>query len=355
MPRFPITIGLTAVLPAALFAQQPARYTLADDPVAIYNLVGAVRVEPVEGTGVLVQVTRAGGDASRLRIAQGEIEGRSTLRVIYPGNRIRWRSGAGNSSTQLPVREDGTFGDGGDDRGEESREEGRRVRISSGGGVDARADLLVQVPRGRRVAVYLAVGSVAVTNVDGDLSVDAHDAPVTATGVKGRLSVDVGSGTVRVTQVEGELDVDTGSGTVDVSRYRGASLSIDTGSGDVTGTDLESEELSIETGSGEIRLTGITAPRLSLETGSGGISAELRRDVSALHAETGSGDVAIRAPAALGATVAIETSSGNIDTDFALRVTRRSRDHVVGTIGDGKGTIEIETGSGRITLLKSSN
>jgi len=149
--------------------------------------------------------------------------------------------------------------------------------------------------------------------------------------------------------------VDTGSGSVEVSRYHGPSLTIDTGSGDVTGTELTGDDLAIETGSGEIRLTAVTAPRVSLETGSGGVTAELKRDVSSLQAETGSGDIAIRAPASLGAEINIETSSGDIETDFPLQITRHGRDHMVGTIGDGQGTIAIETGSGQIRLLKSSN
>ena len=360
MPRFPIW-SLAILAPAALQAQQAERYTLGDDYVAIYDLVGTVRIEP--GTGsVAVQVTRAGADAGSLRIAQGEIDGRSTLRVLYPGDRIRWRGNGdgGDASTQLRVRDDGTFGDLDDEhvRGRHGRhgwEEGRRVTISNQAGIDARADLVVQVPQGRRVAMYLAVGAVTVANVDGKLAVDAHSAPVTATGVKGELSVDVGSGAVRVSQVDGDLDVDTGSGSVEVSRYQGSALSIDTGSGDVTGTDLTGDEVTIETGSGEIRLTGVTAPTVSLETGSGGITAELRRDITSLQAETGDGDVAIRAPASLGAEIEIETSSGDIETDFPMQITRHGRDHMVGTIGDGKGTIAIETGSGGIRLLKSSN
>lgn len=360
MPRYPSLAGLLLALPPALHAQQPERYTFDDDPVAVYNLVGDVRIEP-GGGAVVVQLTRGGGDAARLRVAQGEVNGRSTLRVVYPGDRIRYGSADGHSSTQLRVREDGTFGDLGDEHvrghyGRRARDEGRRITIDNGpGGLHARANLLVQVPRGRRVALFLAVGSVTVTNVDGELAVDTHQAPVTATGVKGEVSIDVGSGSVKVTQAEGDLSVDTGSGQVEVSRFRGASLSIDTGSGDVTGSDLDSEELSVDTGSGEIRLTGIASPSLSLETGSGGITADLRRDVASLSAETGSGDIAIHAPASLGAEVEIETSSGDIETDFALQVTRHGRDHMVGTIGDGQGTIAIETGSGGIRLLKNPN
>jgi DUF4097 and DUF4098 domain-containing protein YvlB len=159
---------------------------------------------------------------------------------------------------------------------------------------------------------------------------------------------------VGVTQAQGEVNVDTGSGAVDVTGFKGTTLSIDTGSGDVTGSDFQGDELSVDTGSGEIRLSGVSAPRVSLETGSGRITTELRRDVASLAVETGSGDIAIRAPATLGAEVEIETSSGDIDTDFPLMVTRQSRDHMQGTIGDGKGSIAIETGSGSIKLLKSN-
>ena len=139
-------------------------------------------------------MTRAGAGAARLRIAQGEIDGRATLRVVYPEDRINSGKRSRGSSTTLRVREDGTFGDADDEHWERPaarparREEGRKVTIASGDGLDARADLVVRVPRGHRVAVYLAVGTVAVTNVEGELTVDTHEAEVTANGVKGELS-----------------------------------------------------------------------------------------------------------------------------------------------------------------------
>jgi lia operon protein LiaG len=48
----------------------------------------------------------------------------------------------------------------------------------------------------------------------------------------------------------------------------------------------------------------------------------------------------------------MDTASGDIDTDFPLAVTRTARDHLQGTVGDGKGKISVETGSGEIRLLK---
>lgn len=323
----------------ALSAQQAERYTIAGDDIAIYNLAGQIQVEAGQGA-VAVSVTRGGAEAARLKVAQEEIDGRPSLRILYPGDHVHYAIGDGDNSTQLRVRDDGTFGDSDGSehrRGRSDASRGRRVTISSrGGGLDAHADLRVQVPGGRRVSLYLAVGKVTVTNVSGDLFIDASSAPVTATRFKGTLGIDVGSGLVQVSQVEGRLSVDTGSG-------------------DVTGGEIRGDEVSVDTGSGDIRLSGVRAPKIFLDTGSGAVTADLREDVGELSVETGSGDIAITAPPTLGAEVEIETSSGNIETDFPLQVTRSGRNHVKGQIGDGEGTIALETGSGEIKLLKGPN
>ena len=356
---------LTFVLPfgaATAAAQQPERFQLSGGDAAIYNLAGTVTVEPGQGS-VSVQVTRGGSDAAKLSIERGEIDDRATLRVRYPADRIVYAGLERGSSTELRVREDGTFGDGdrhGDRHEDHARhddwDDGHRVRISGAGdGLAAHADLRVQLPAGQDLAIYLAVGKVSVSNVNGRLRVDAHSAPITATGAKGELMLDVGSGSVTATGIEGALVVDTGSGPVEVSRFKGSELTVDTGSGEVTATDVQANRLVIETGSGDIQVSGATAPDVVLETGSGGVTADLRSQLAELQVETGSGDIAITAPGSLGAEVEIETSSGDIETDFPLQVTRHSRDHLVGRIGDGKGRIAIETGSGNIRLLKRAS
>jgi hypothetical protein len=360
--RHVMFFALTLLPAGAVVAQQPERYTIEGDDVAVYNLAGLLQVESGQGS-VAVLVARGGAEAARLKVAQDEIDGRQSLRVIYPADKIRYSLGKGDGRTQLRVREDGTFGDNDewdDEHVHEHRHrgwhDGRRVTIATDtDGLDAHADLTVQIPAGRKVSLYLAVGRVTVTNVSGDLRIDASSSPVSATGFKGSLMIDVGSGNVQVGQVDGDLMVDTGSGPVKVSQVKSGRLSIDTGSGDVTGTDLQGQEVSIDTGSGEITLTTLRAPKVSLETGSGRITADLQDPVRELQVETGSGDIAIKAPSNLGAEVEIETSSGEIETDFPMQVTRQARDHLTGRIGDGKGTIAIETGSGMVRLIKSSN
>jgi lia operon protein LiaG len=345
---------LTLLLPfSALQAQKAERYSISGGDVAIYNLVGDVKVEP--GSGVVnAELTRGGADAAKLKVVAGEIDGWQTLRILYPDAHIQYAQLPGGSSTELRVRENGTFGDE-DDHEREGKQRGRRFTITGpgvGGGLDAHANLRVTIPPGKRVAIYLAVGKVSVTNVDGDLWVDAASAPVTSSGTRGELNIDVGAGAVQVTEARGELSVDTGSGAVSVSGLRGEKIDIDTGSGDVTASDIRSNELSVETGSGDIEVTGLIAPQVSLETGSGAVSADVQGEVWNVNVQTGSGDVSLKLPPTLGAEVDIETSSGDIETDFSVSVTRHARDHLTGRIGDGRGKIAIETGSGGIKLFK---
>jgi hypothetical protein len=356
-----LVLGCLLVLPTAAPApaQQGERYTLDGEEVAIYNLAGALTVEP--GTGsVVVELTRGGADAAKLTVERGEVDGREALRVRYPDQTIVYPALGAGSSTTLRVREDGTFGDGGgwhhDDDDDYDRDGGRKTKITGDGqGLRAYADVKVRMPTGYRVSVYLAAGKVSIANVNGELMVDGHSAEVTSSGTKGTLVLDVGSGDVKVTGAEGTLDVDTGSGSVEVSGFSGDELGIDTGSGGVTGSQVTAKQIHIDTGSGDIELTAVNAPVLALETGSGSVGADLRGPVKDLSVETGSGNISVRAPASLAAEVELETASGGIETDFALQVTRHSRDHVIGQIGAGTARVAIETGSGDIRLLKSSN
>ena len=350
----PLAIAVTVALAVgtlgtAAGAQTPDRRTLAGSDIAVYNIAGVMRVEGGTGGDVSVEVTRGGRDGSKLQIATGPIRGRETLRVIYPDRRILYKQSdrGWNSRTTLRVDDDGTFND------DRSRD-GRSVDIvESGDGLDAYADVRVVVPRGKRVSVYLGVGEAKIENVEGDLYVDVSSAPVTATRTRGKLSLDTGSGEVRVTDAQGEIDLDTGSGSVEVSNIRGPRLTMDTGSGRVRGSDVVVDEIELDTGSGSVRLGQVQSKRITLDSGSGSVELDLRADVESVRIDSGSGGVTLGIPESLGAEIRIDTGSGGIDTDIPVQVKKAERNYLSGTIGDGKGEIVIETGSGGVRLRRS--
>ena len=319
--------------------------------VAIYNLAGRVRAVPGTGDAVVVEIARGGADASKLKIESGSLRGRETLRIVYPSDRIVYAEMRYRARTSVHVRPDGTFSDGGD--WNEWRDRDRVEIRGAGDGLVAHADLTVRVPKGQKIELFLAVGRMEIQNVEGDLLVDVASADVDISGTKGPLSLDTGSGRVSVRDVTGDVSLDSGSGGLTLDRVKGTSLRIDSGSGGVEATDVEVTELNAEVGSGGLRLYKVKSPVVTAETGSGGVTIELIAEVQRLNVETGSGGVTIRVPATLSAEIDAETGSGGFSTDFEVTTRRVGRNHITGRIGDGKGRISIEAGSGSVRLLKN--
>ncbi len=325
-PALALAAGLLGRSPAA--AQES--YRVSGREVAVYNLAGHVRMVAGSGSDVQVVVSTGGKDAGRLKVVTGEVDGRPSLRVVYPEDRVVYPALGRGSRTQVSVDEDGVFGVHGRSRGD-------RVTVAgSGGGMEAWADLEVQVPRGKDVTLHLAAGDTEVEGVEATVRVDAGSGSVSARRVRGALSLDTGSGSVTVSDVEGAVEVDTGSGGVKGAGIRGASL-------------------KVGTGSGSIELTGVAASEVLLDTGSGSVELELLEDVDRLDVDTGSGSVTIRVPESLGAEVELDTGSGGIDLGVPVEVRSVKRDYLLGRLGDGKGHIHVETGSGGVRLARSGS
>jgi len=337
--------GALVALMVALPAGGQEVHRLSGTDVAVYNLAGATHVVRGTGSDVVVRVTRGGSDAARLEVEAGLVGGRQTLRVRYPDDLIIYPEMGRGSRTNVRVRDDGRFW--GEDRG------GSTVEIrGSGRGLEAWADLVVEVPAGKDVGVHVAVGAMEARGVQSDLTLHVGSGSVDAADITGGLDVDTGSGSATVSGIHGDVSVDTGSGSVTVREVDGDDVSIDTGSGMVRGGGLRARSVSVDTGSGSVELDGVSASEVSVDTGSGSVDLVLLRDVDALDVDTGSGSVTIYAPEDLGGMVDLDTGSGGIEMDFAVQVRSVRRDELRGTLGDGRGTIRIETGSGGIRLLK---
>ena len=323
-------LAATAVAVSATPAPAQETYELSGDPAAVWNLAGAVNVTG-GGSALTVEVRRGGADAGQLEVATGAIDLDSdgvrrvdALRVVYPGDEIAYAGG----STELHVRDDGTFYRGGGDRG-------RKVKIrEDGGGLDAHADLDIRIPNGKTVLIYLAAGEVVVSNVDGDLTVSGGSADIRSSGTSGRLVLDTGSGDVAIDGARGDVSLDTGSGDILADNVSGDDLTADTGSGDVTGSGITVGELNVDTGSGDVEITFRSSP-------------------TEISVDTGSGDVTLALPASWESSVELDTGSGDIHSDFPLTVEEMDEDYVRGRVGTGGGSLEVDTGSGDIRLIQN--
>lgn len=339
-----VSVALAAMDGTAVRAS-PQEYRIAGGHVAVYNLAGTVRVVPGTGGEVVVTVESRGADARRLSVESGPVRGTQTLRVRYPAERIVYGDMGGGSRTSVRVRNDGTFGHGAFPRGD-------RVDIrGSGSGLEAWADLTIAVPPGQRFSLYLGAGATDVRDVEGDLVFDTQSGSVESAGTFGPLNIDTGSGSVRVAGATGDLEVDTGSGEVTLDGVAGDRVLVDTGSGSVRASGIRSESVEVDTGSGRITLLAVDAPDIMVDTGSGRVEVDLAADVERLEVDTGSGGVTLRVPGDLGAGIEVDTGSGTIDVEVPIDESTRRRSYLRGTIGDGRGSIVVDTGSGSIRVL----
>jgi len=339
-----------AALPGGAIAQQAETFRLQGEAVAIYNLAGKVQVRGGSGSDVAVSVRRGGSDANRLAVQTGSVNTRqegfgtvNSLRVVYPQETIVYADG--NSSSEIRVRDDGTFFG--------SSDGGKKIKIrDSGSGVKAYADLEITVPSGRAVLVALAIGEVRIENLNGRLFVDVASADIWSSGGQGDFVFDTGSGDVEVKGHEGGLVCDTGSGDVVVENVNGGELNFDTGSGDVSGRGIRGSSLRADTGSGDVELHDVAVDEINADTGSGNVTLDLASAPSDILVDVGSGDVLLRLPNGFGATIHVDTGSGDIQTDLPVQVTEIDDDVLRGTIGDGSGRVRIDTGSGSVRFEK---
>jgi len=354
--RFFTIAGALALLPALHSPSGAAQtYSLTGDDVVIWNPAGEVRLEPASGSTVEVVVSLMGRDANEVRVTDDQLGGHPTLRLLYPSSRPivyppmgRW------SSSNTTIRSDGTWGHTSTSHGLDAFL-GRRVTVKgSGSGTEAWADLVVRVPKGRKVSVHSIAGAGEIHNVDGRVLFDGGSGGVQVERSSGALTLDLGSGGVEVAGFDGDLNVDTGSGSVKVSDVDGPSVRLDTGSGGVTGEGITTDDLLVDTGSGSVELFQVDAKRAKVDTGSGGVEMSLLTRTPDLDIDTGSGSVRVSVPQDLSARLHIETGSGGIHSDLAMTVDEKDSGLLRGTVGSGTGRVHVDTGSGGVSLLAAN-
>lgn len=342
-----------------LHAQNSDRVTLNGRSVALYNLVGRLRVTG-GGASVVAAITRRGRDAGKLSVVTQTVEGREALIVKYPGDRITVPDSRNRRSrTDIRVRDDGSFGNSysNKDKGRSMfrSSNDRTIRIGGeSGGLEAAADIELQIPNGVSVRLNIAVGEIELRNVDGDIAASTAGGNMIVSDAKGTITLDTGSGAASLTNVSGLISLETGSGEVTAHNLSGDGLIIDSGSGGVTLDGCACSKVSIETGSGNLRVTDMTTRTLSLDTGSGDVVLGLRNSPQDVTIDSGSGSVTLTLPASFSTTLDIDTGSGGITSDFPLQLTSKSRDEMHGKIGSGAGRLKIDTGSGAVRLKKAN-
>jgi DUF4097 and DUF4098 domain-containing protein YvlB len=167
------------------------------------------------------------------------------------------------------------------------------------------------------------------------------------------------NGSIHVGNATGELDARTSNSSIDIDRFSG-SVSLHTSNGRIRAEDLIGS-CQAETSNGSINITmreSPTAP-IRLETSNGSIDLALAQIPKGdVRAQSSNGSITVRLPANTSARLNADTSNSSITTEFEVASTfsgeKTKRDHLIGTIGSGGPTLDLQTRNGHIRILKSS-
>lgn len=203
-----------------------------------------------------------------------------------------------------------------------------------------RADLQISLPTGTRVVM------------------EGFSAPFSVTGVKGEVKLETLSGTVQVSDAVGKVNVSSVSGSIDVKQVKG-DVWAEAVSGRLDLTDIEGD-IESESVSGRITMSGATSRLVRAETVSGSIGYSGTFDPGGNYVfKSHSGRLTLGLPADAGATVSLETFSGNVDSEFPVTLeagtTRGGHEsRFEFRIGTGRSRIVAETFSGDIRIQRST-
>jgi DUF4097 and DUF4098 domain-containing protein YvlB len=264
----------------------------------------------------------------------------------------------------------------GDDVVIETRDEGKWDHdwtlwsVVKGGRRSAWIDYTIEVPHRFSVSASTTSGEVRVSNLEGSAEVTATSGDVSIRSVGGNSTARLTSGNLDIVDVGGDLSVSATSGSVVVDNVKGK-LELEGTSGDFrasrVGKDaviqLASGDLVLDGCSGNVSFSAASGDAVLREIDGGVDASSSSGDIEVLiipvtdrsfNLSTSSGDIVLYyVPVKnFGFQLDVRTSSGSIEGDLPIKVTRADRRRLQGVVGSGAARVDVETASGDITVTE---
>lgn len=158
-------------------------------------------------------------------------------------------------------------------------------------------------------------------------------------------------GKVEIADIRSDVKLHTSFGKVKLTNIQG-DIKADTSFGDMYAERVVGP-LKLNTSYGDIRCSAVQSERLELDTSFGNVTASDVKSESPLTAtvNTSHGSIDFACPVGFGGRVDMSTSYGKVRSDKAIMVQGKfEKEKIRGTIGEGTGTIRLQTSFGNIHL-----
>jgi DUF4097 and DUF4098 domain-containing protein YvlB len=213
------------------------------------------------------------------------------------------------------------------------------------------AKYTIQVPAQFNAQIDTSGGSIAASDVTGEVKADTSGGALRFTRLHGPLNGDTSGGGIRVTDCEGPIKIDTSGGGIEVTGGSGT-LDGDTSGGSITVKTFKGP-VSVDTSGGGITIENV-AGKIKGDTSGGSIHAVLLSPLPGdVTLSTSGGGLTVQVPANAAFNLDAESTGGGVHCDLPVTVQgKRERDELKGTVNGGGPVLRLETGGGGVYVQK---
>lgn len=182
------------------------------------------------------------------------------------------------------------------------------------------------------------------------IEVRALSGNVTVEGTGAGCKVSANSGEITLSGLNGVIDVTSQSGSVSIADSSAPALSVENKSGDVTITGVKGN-INIRTASGDLRLIDCAGKTISVESVSGDIECDISEPIEGnVSIRTVNGNSLVEIPDGSDCRVSLSTLRGRVTSLVELKDEAKSDLQITGSLGSGKGSMDVSAVNGSISL-----
>jgi len=209
---------------------------------------------------------------------------------------------------------------------------------------------------GDNITVKSSSGSITAEIIKGPAQLTTSYGSITCTDMTdGDLKLKTNSGKIRLSNAFfGDCDAHTSYGSIVSDQLDGKSIKLHSGSGSIDVTDSSADTTNLSTSYGRITCRQITTKEITAKSGSGNLDiacSDTTPDEIVADLITSYGSIDLIAPQNFAGQVDLSTSYGSVRTNRPITISGEiSKKKLKGTIGDGNGSLHLQTNSGSINL-----
>ena len=216
----------------------------------------------------------------------------------------------------------------------------------------ARIDLRITAPADLDLSIKTASGSVQVRDMAKRVDIVTASGDMSVAGA-GEAKIASASGDVELRRISGSVEGRVISGGLTMDDI-GDRVNVTAVSGDVEARNLRGA-ISASTVSGSLVVNGFAGSDATLGSTSGDIEAAFTSPFAGhCSARTVSGDIEVGIPRNSDCAIELTSTSGDLDVNLPLRDESHSRGRLSGTLGAGRGRLDLHSISGDLTVRRSA-